>query len=181
VAIHAVEGEALVAAVAALAALEPERVRARRHRIEHASLVPPPLVEEIARLGATVVTHPLFAEAFAAKYRDEISPEEQPWLYPMAAWQEARVPLALGSDAPIATAEPLRNVAAAIERGLAPLDAFAAHSFGGARAAFDERRFGRLEIGAAADLVLLEGDPLCDPASSRVVATLVAGEVIFER
>lgn len=180
-AIHAVEGEALVAAVAALAALGPGCVRSRRHRIEHASLVPPPLVEEIARLGATVVTHPLFAEAFAAKYREEIPADEQLWLYPMRAWHEARVPLALGSDAPIAPPEPLRNVAAAVARGLPVADAFRAHALGGARAAFDEERSGSLAIGAAADLVLLEGDPLDDPAGCRIAVTLVGGEVAFER
>ncbi len=184
VAIHAVEGGPLAATVAALGELGPERVRERRHRIEHASLVPPPLVEEIARLGATVVTHPIFADEFAEKYRSEVPEEQHEWLYPMAAWRRAGVPVALGSDAPIAPADPLKNLSAARRRGIDGREALDLHTRGGAFAANDEDRLGEIRVGAAADLVVLDSDPTGvdpDPALIAVSATVIAGDVAYER
>ena len=116
VALHAVEGAALVMAIEALRRLGPARTRARRHRIEHAALCPPPLCEAIAECGAAVVTHPSFLRRFGEKYQSELRPEEADWLYPLRSLLDARVPLAFGSDAPIAPPSPLDNVGAALLR-----------------------------------------------------------------
>ncbi|MGH7802962.1 MAG: amidohydrolase family protein, partial [Candidatus Binatia bacterium] len=151
---------------------------------EHASLVPPPLVDEIARLGAIVVTHPIFADEFAAKYRDEVPEEQRDWLYPMGAWRRAGVLVALGSDAPIASADPLKNLSAARRRGIDGAEALDHHTRGGAYAAHDEGELGEIRLGGAADFVVLESDPTeadPDPALIAIEATVVAGEVAYER
>ena len=195
IALHAVEGGPLVVAIDALRRLGPERVRARRHRIEHAALCPPALCREIADSGATVVTHPGFLASFGEKYASELCAQEQAWLYPLRSLRDAGVPLALASDGPIGAPEPLATIAAAVRREgrtgarLGPAEAVDAaealrmHTLGGAIAAGQGGEIGSIEPGKLADLVVLDGDPTTAPAaeiaSIRVCATVVAGEVAW--
>jgi len=195
VALHAVEGGPLVVAIDALRRLGSARVRERRHRIEHAALCPPAVCTEIARSGATVVTHPQFLRRFGEKYRDELSPEEREWLYPLRMLHDAGVPIAFGSDAPIAPPCPLANVQAAVERRAENGDELAAaqsvdaptalrfHTRAGAVAAGWEHELGSLAEGMAADIVLLGADPAAVPAaeigSIAVHATVIGGTVVW--
>ena len=196
-ALHAVEGGPLVAAVDALRRLGAERVRALRHRIEHAALCPPALCTEIAESGATVVTHPQFLRCFGEKYAREVDAEQRAWLYPLRSLRRAGVPIALGSDAPIAPPHPLANVQAAVERltdrgeRLAPSEAIGAdeairlHTRGGAAAANLDRLIGTVADGMLADLVLLDADPAEVPASEigaiGVRGTVIGGRVEWRR
>ena len=88
-AIHAVEEEAIEAAVSALAGAQaasprprglksarhkparhrPSRHRPTRHRIEHCSECPPSIVEKLKAVGALVVTNPGFIYHNGEKYR----------------------------------------------------------------------------------------------------------------
>jgi predicted amidohydrolase YtcJ len=195
VALHAVEGGPLVTALEALRRLGSERVRRRRHRIEHAALCPTALSEEIARAGATVVTHPDFLRLFGERYASELEPEEHDGLYPLKSLLDAGVPLALGSDAPIGVSRPLAAIESASRRttaggrilgGSQAVDvaqALELHTYAGATAAGLETALGSIEPGKLADLVLLDADPLTVPvdevASIGVRATLVGGEVAW--
>jgi predicted amidohydrolase YtcJ len=195
VALHAVEGGPLVIALDALRRLGSERVRLRRHRIEHAALCPAALSREIGRAGATVVTHPDFLRLFGEKYASELEGEEHDDLYPLRSLLDAGVPLALGSDAPIGVSLPLAAIDSASRRttaggrvlgGSQALDvarALELHTCAGATAAGLETVLGSIEPGKLADLVLLDADPLAVPvdevASIGVRATLVGGEVAW--
>jgi predicted amidohydrolase YtcJ len=195
VALHAVEGAALLMAIESLRRLGPARTRARRHRIEHAALCPPPLCEAIAECGAAVVTHPSFLRRFGQKYQSELRPEEADWLYPLRSLLDARVPLAFGSDAPIAPPVPLDNVGAALLReneaggqlGLSqrilPAEALALLTQGGAWVGGLESLCGTLAPGRLADLVVVDRDPLETPpaeiAAIRVQATVIEGRVVW--
>jgi predicted amidohydrolase YtcJ len=195
VALHAVEGGPLVVAIDALRRLGAARVRERRHRIEHAALCPPAIAAEIARCGATVVTHPQFLTSFGEKYLAELSVEEREWLYPLRTLHEARVPIAFGSDSPIAAPWPLANIQAAVERRterghpLAPsesIDAATAltlHTRAGAAAARFDHAFGSIADGMLADLVVLAADPATvapgDISSISVRATVIGGKMAW--
>jgi predicted amidohydrolase YtcJ len=195
VALHAVEGGPLVTALEALRRLGSERVRRRRHRIEHAALCPTALSEEIARAGATVVTHPDFLRLFGERYTSELEPEEHDGLYPLKSLLDAGVPVALGSDAPIGVSRPLATIESASRRITAGgrilgasqavdvAQALELHTYAGATAAGLETVLGSIEPGKLADLVLLDADPLTVPvdevASIGVRATLVGGEVAW--
>ena len=197
VALHAVEGGPLVLAIDALRRLGAARVRERRHRIEHAALCPPALCAEIAQSGATIVTHPDFLRRFGEKYASELSEEEQAWLYPLRSLCLAAVPIALGSDAPIAPPCPLANVQAAVERTserghrLAPSEAIGAaeavalHTSGGAAAAKLDHLVGSVADGMLGDLVLLDADPTevapGEIASIGVQTTVIGGQVRWNR
>lgn len=195
VALHAVEGGPLVIALDALRRLGAERVRERRHRIEHAALCPQALSRELAGVGATVVTHPDFLRLFGEKYESELAPEEYDALYPLRSLLDAGVTVALGSDAPVGVARPLAGMAAAATRVTAQgsklggaqavsiAEALSLHTRAGAAAAGLETVLGSIKPGQLADLVLLDADPLAIPpeevASIHVRATLVGGEVAW--
>jgi predicted amidohydrolase YtcJ len=190
-AIHAVEPAAISVALDVLRSVP------GRHRVEHASLCPPPLAAGLAEVGATVVTHPAFLFEFGDKYRSEVDADQWPWLYPLRSLLAAGVRLAFGSDAPIASPHPLANIRAAGERRtragvtiaadekIDGTAALAAHTRGGASAGGDETLLGRIAPGFAADLAVLTGDPTECPAEEiggiEIQATVIAGEVAWER
>ncbi|MHB1777610.1 MAG: amidohydrolase family protein, partial [Acidimicrobiales bacterium] len=111
VAVHCVTRQDLVLAATALSA-----AGGGPHRIEHASVAPPELVALVAAVPACVVTQPGFVRQHGDRYRREVDPADLPWLYRLAAWRRAGVPLAAGSDAPFGDADPWEAMAAATDR-----------------------------------------------------------------
>jgi len=85
-------------------------------RIEHASVCPPGQLEQIRTMGLRVVTQPHFLAERGDQYIDEVEASDQPWLYRAAAFLQAGVPLAGGSDAPFGGPDPWRVMAAAVAR-----------------------------------------------------------------
>lgn len=101
--------------VFALAALRAAGVRSG-DRIEHASVAPPELVEQMAALGLIVVTQPVFIAQRGDQYLEQVSQEDQPWLYRLQGLLEAGIPVAGSSDAPYGSVNPWRAMHAAVMR-----------------------------------------------------------------
>jgi predicted amidohydrolase YtcJ len=178
VATHAIGDRALEAALAAYAAT------GATGSIEHAQLVTRESVAELARLGLTASVQP-------AHLIDDRETSERVWPgrggreFALRWLADAGVPMALGSDAPVAPLDPWLAVAAAVHRGdpadepwhpeqaLTIQEALQA-SVGGRRTA----------VGEPGDLVLLDDDPLAaSPAALRSLAsslTVVGGRVVWE-
>jgi predicted amidohydrolase YtcJ len=162
-------------------------------RIEHGGVIPPDSIGGLKRLGLTVVTQPGFVFERGDRYLAEAPAEDQDSLYRIASLLRAGVPVAGSSDAPYSSPDPWSAIRAAVARrtrqgravgageGVAPdralslwLGAFA--DPGGAPR--------RVTVGQPADLCLLNAplaEVLADPDADRVAATLVGGEVVFER
>ncbi|MCF8534484.1 MAG: amidohydrolase family protein [Reyranella sp.] len=87
-----------------------------RDRIEHGSVIPPDLIDWIARLGVTVVTQPHFITERGDSYIADIEAGEVGWLYRAGTLAAAGVPVAAGSDAPYGQANPWSSMQAAVER-----------------------------------------------------------------
>src|SRR5690606_28518745 len=162
-------------------------------RIEHGSVVPPDLRRVVAARGLTVVTQPGFVLERGDRYLASVDAEDLPHLYPCRGLIEAGIPVGGGTDAPLGHPDPWRAVATAIERQTAsgaPLGVREAVSPERALALFltppaspgGEPR--RVEVGAPADLCLLDG-PLSQvleaPSSSSVILTIIGGTVRHER
>ena len=112
VAVHCVTRIELIYALAAL-----KEAGARKgDRIEHASVCPPELLEEIKHLDLRVVTQPAFLLERGDRYLKEVELEDQAWLYRCRAFREAGIALAIGSDAPFATGNPWQHMHAAVQR-----------------------------------------------------------------
>ncbi|MFE2376303.1 amidohydrolase [Streptomyces sp. NPDC059398] len=159
---HAIGDAALTAVVdgvrAAAEKLGPARVRAARHRIEHAEMLTPETVAAFAELGLTASVQPAFDAAWGGDdgmYAQRLGAERARTLNPYAALLRAGVPLAFGSDSPVTPLDPWGSVrAAAFHRTpahrISVRAAFAAHTRGGWRS-IGRDDTGALVPGAPAD------------------------------
>ena len=133
-------------------------------RIEHASVTPPQLLDTLALLGLTVVTQPNFIAERGDAYLQDLPAGEQPWLYRARGFMARHIPLAGGTDAPFGAADPWIAIRSAVERrtasgrALGPDEALAPEQAVELFLGLPESpaRPRRIEVGAAADLCLLD-------------------------
>uniref|UniRef100_A0AAU3HV22 Amidohydrolase n=1 Tax=Streptomyces sp. NBC_01393 TaxID=2903851 RepID=A0AAU3HV22_9ACTN len=143
---HAI-GDAAVASVtegvrAAAEKVGLARVRAARHRVEHAEMLTPETVAGFAELGLTASVQPAFDALWGGEdgmYAQRLGAERARTLNPFAALLRAGVPLAFGSDSPVTPLDPWGTVRAAAfhrtpEHRVSVRAAFTAHTRGGWRA-----------------------------------------------
>lgn len=195
--LHAVEENAIESACLAV-----EKALARiprpdhRHRIEHASICPPPLVKRIARLGIMVVSQPGFIHDHGDRYIETVDPDQFPHLYPFRSLLKAGIRVAGSSDCPYASLNPLIAMSAAISRksdggrpvnrneGIGPMEALKMYTEYGAWSSFSEGEGGSISPGKRADLVILSGDPLKGSPDEikeiRVEMTVINGKVVWD-
>lgn len=159
---HAI-GDAAVSAVvegvrAAAEELGRARIRAARHRVEHAEMLTPETVAAFAELGLTASVQPAFDAAWGGEggmYARRLGAERARTLNPYAALLRAGVPLAFGSDSPVTPLDPWGTVRAAAfhrtpEHRISVRAGFTAHTRGGWRAVGRDDA-GTLVPGAPAD------------------------------
>ncbi len=202
-AIHAIGDRAVDVAVDTLAASQTRHGVTREapggwDRIEHFQVFAPgtPARTARARIGAMMQPIHLF---------DDWAPAERLWgdraarAYACRSLLAAGVPVALGSDAPVASINPFENIHAAVTRTdldgkpaggwhiaealdvQAALEALCATP---ARLAGEANERGRIAPGLAADFVALSGDPWATDGDWRAVRadlTIVAGAVAHDR
>ncbi|MGV9428037.1 amidohydrolase [Streptomyces sp. NPDC003656] len=143
---HAI-GDAAVGAVvegmrAAAEKVGLARVRAARHRVEHAEMLTPETVAAFAELGLIASVQPAFDAVWGGEngmYAARLGAERARTLNPFAALLRAGVPLAFGSDSPVTPLDPWGTVRAAAfhrtpEHRVSVRAAFTAHTRGGWRA-----------------------------------------------
>ncbi|BCL19161.1 amidohydrolase [Streptomyces tuirus] len=118
------------------------RIRAARHRVEHAEMLTPESVAAFAELGLTASVQPAFDALWGGEegmYAQRLGKERARALNPFAALLRAGVPLAFGSDSPVTPLDPWGTVRAAAfhrtpEHRVSVRAAFTAHTRGGWRA-----------------------------------------------
>lgn len=162
---HAIGDAALTAVVegvrAAAETLGLPRIRAARHRIEHAEMLTPETVAAFAELGLTASVQPAFDAAWGGEdgmYAQRLGVERARTLNPYAALLRAGVPLAFGSDSPVTPLDPWGTVRAAAfhrtrEHRISVRAGFTAHTRGGWRAVGRDDA-GTLVPGAPADYAI---------------------------
>jgi predicted amidohydrolase YtcJ len=190
-AVHAIGDAANRATLDALAATrELWQPRGLRPRIEHAQLLHADDLARFAELGVTASMQPSHAPSDRAV-------AEAAWggrtagAYALGSLAASGARLCFGSDAPIEPLDPLAGVQAAATRDWPAAEALAVELAldgfwsGAAYARHAERRLGRLLPGYAADLVVLERDPVtCPPGeigAIGVVATMAGGRWVHGR
>lgn len=85
-------------------------------RIEHASVVPPALIQAIAALDIAICVQPQFVAAHGDRYLAELEPACHQDLYRLRSLRDAGLVLAGGSDAPYGNADPWSAMHAAVHR-----------------------------------------------------------------
>ncbi|MBD0711445.1 MULTISPECIES: amidohydrolase [unclassified Streptomyces] len=178
---HAI-GDAAVTAVvegfrAAAEKLGLARIRAARHRVEHAEMLTPETIAAFAELGLTASVQPAFDALWGGDegmYADRLGAERARTLNPYAALLRAGVPLAFGSDSPVTPLDPWGTVRAAAfhrtpEHRISVRAAFTAHTRGGWRAVGRDDA-GTLVPGAPADYAVWRAEELVVQAPDDRVA-----------
>jgi predicted amidohydrolase YtcJ len=177
---HAIGDAAITTVIsgarAAAQRLGTDRVRAARHRVEHAEMLTPATIAAFADLGFVASVQPAFDAAWGGDdgmYARRLGRERARTLNPYAALLTAGVPLALGSDSPVTPLDPWGAVRAAAfhrtpEHRVSVRAAFTAHTRGGWRAARCDDA-GVLVPGAPADYAVFScGDLVVQIPDERV-------------
>lgn len=158
----------------------------RRHRIEHASLLPKDLRSKMVKHGIRGVVQPLFitSDSWAVSRLGE---ERVRNLYPLRSMLAEGIITSGSSDAPVESMSPILGMWAAMTRGVANSEetltfeeALTLYTTNGRSNGFDST--GGLSEGSPANLTLLDSDTSgMHPALLRkmgVLATLVEGAAV---
>jgi len=158
-----------------------------RHRIEHASVLSPHLIERLSEMKIIASVQPHFIVSdFWLKRR--LGPERARFTYPISTLHNAGVTVVGGSDSPVDPLAPLLGIAAAIDRpdpdeAITVGDAIALYTSNAALASFDEKVRGTIALGKFADLVVLDKDPRkvskSDIGKIMVLMTMIGGKIAY--
>ncbi len=162
-----------------------------RHRLEHASVLDPRLIRDIARLGLVVSSQPIFIHTEKHWLHRRLGPERAGWTYPYKSLVEAGVRVAGASDAPICPPDVLHALQCCVTRegfetrqSLTAAEAVRIYTLDAAYAQFEEQVKGSLSVGKRADMVVLSANPVSVPPDQigaiRVLRTICGGRTIFQ-
>ena len=185
--VHAIGDRAVEQAIRALSRVTGAR-NPRRHRIEHASLLPRDLMAGMAKHSLRAAVQPLFitSDRWAAARLGEERVQD---LYPLKSMLSEGIVASGGSDSPIEQMSPILGVWAAMVRGarasqesLSLDEGVGLYTSNASSNGFDETRSALTE-GADANLTLLDSDVGgMHPAMVRkvgIAATIVDGRLTY--
>ncbi|KAM3497288.1 hypothetical protein MY10362_009357 [Beauveria mimosiformis] len=170
IAIHAI-GDAAIKL--ALDGLEAVNNPAGRYRIEHLETCAPEDVPRLGKLGIIASVQPVHSDPFnLTAWPDLIGAKRCGHVFPYNGFAEHGAVVALGTDAPTASHEPLPNLYTATTRksghkpemteattpqfALSLAAATAAYTQGAAYSCFADAHVGKLEVGKLANLTVLD-------------------------
>jgi predicted amidohydrolase YtcJ len=173
----------------------------RRPIIAHLELIDSTDLPRFKTLGIVASFQPLWA--FPDPYIRDLTipvlgPTRSRWLYPIGSMVRTGAVVAAGSDWPVSSMNPLEAIQIALTRR-DPADSagppwipeetvdldtmLRAYTVNGALASFDERTTGTLEVGKAADIIVLDQDLYRIPPAAigrvKVLLTLMDGKEVY--
>ncbi len=167
-----------------------------RYRLEHVQLITPTDLTRMQRLGVIASVQPFHAVADRDIAERYWGPRHRR-AYAYRTMQNLGIPLALGSDAPVETFDPLRILHAATTRrddtirrppwlpdqALPLSEALWGYTMGAAYAAREEHLKGSLTIGKLGDAIVLRENIFDVPqermTENGVQATILGGKVVY--
>lgn len=191
IALHAVGGRAVDAALDAFAAAGPPV--AGPHRLEHAHLdLEARQLDRIRALGLVLSVQPAFLPAYRADWERGLAPDRLQRIMPLAEAHRRGIPLLLNSDFPSGPLGPLAAIHAAVTRDAGDGRRIGADQAISREVAWSglttvparcagERDAGSLAVGSRADLIVFEKDPLderTDLATLSVSETMLDGRFV---
>ncbi len=174
--------------------------RGQRHQIAHLELIDPADIPRFRKLGVIANFQALWA--YADDYIVDLTwpklgPDRNRWIYPISSVVKAGGLLALGSDWSVSSLKPLDAIQVAVTRqgiaeprrpAMVPEEAIdlgtalAGYTIGAAYANDLEKEAGSIEVGKAADLVVIERNLFevspFEIANQKVLLTLLDGKPV---
>jgi predicted amidohydrolase YtcJ len=199
---HCIGDDAVAATVSGLrraaSVLGVRRIRAARHRLEHAEMISEADIATLAEFGVVASMQPAFDAAWGKPgelYEQRLGSSRARGMNRLGTLERSGVPLAFGTDAPVTPLAGWATVQAAVQHWrprerLSITSAFAAATRGAHWAAFADNA-GTVRVGAVASLAVwdvepggVEGEPplpaLRDGAVPICAATISAGQLIYQ-
>lgn len=191
---HVIGDAATDAVIAGFAAAETAvgatALRQCRHRLEHLEMVTPDQIQQLADWGVVASAQPAFDAAWGGPqgmYALRLGATRAAAMNPYALLTATGVVLAFGSDAPVTPVDPWGAVrAAAGHRSpgseINAVEALAAHTYGGYRAAATEDPLaGTLFPGAPASYTIWDSPAFPAAGTPSCLRTVHRGRVLFEQ
>jgi predicted amidohydrolase YtcJ len=200
--VHAIGDRAIRMTLDALEFARKENgVRDARHHVAHLELIEPEDIPRFRSLGVVANFQPFWANG--DKYITELTeprlgPARSRWLYPIGSVVRSGAVVAFGSDWSVSSMNPLDGIDVALNRrepsrGPGPAwlpeerislpEAIAAYTIGGAYLDFTEKETGSIEVGKAADLIVLDRNLFAIPPvqthEAKVLLTLIEGREVW--
>lgn len=166
-----------------------------RHRIEHASIVTPTLLDRMRELGVVAVPFAGYVLALGDKLRGFYGSPRSEWMFAHRAMLDRGIPVAASSDHPCGPFEPLFGMQSCVTRKdpngvvfgasqrISAREALGLYTTGAAYASGEEEVKGRLAPGYLADFAVLAANPLTTDAealaSIPVRGTWVGAEAVW--
>lgn len=176
-------------------------VRDSRHHLAHIQLFDPADIPRFRRLGVIANFQPLWASAddYIIKMTEPIlGSERSRWLYPIRSVADTGAIIVGGSDWSVSSMNPLEAIQVAVTRQRLDDDSsepwipeeivdlgtmLAAYTINGAYVNFQEKETGSIEVGKAADLVVLDRNlfeiPKQQIGRAKVLLTLLDGREVY--
>jgi predicted amidohydrolase YtcJ len=196
---HALGSRAVRHALLALARLTTKGDQ--RHHLAHLQVVDQADLSLFASTGATANLQPLWAcnepqmTKLTLPFIGKNSAESQ---YPFRSLAAAGVPIAMGSDWPVTTANVFQQIEVAVTRrspfhrdreafdphqALTLTEALTAFTAGSARVNRVADRAGTIGVGMAADLAVMDRNPFVEPpiGDTRVTSTIKGGRPVYRQ
>jgi predicted amidohydrolase YtcJ len=175
--------------------------RDSRHHIAHIELFNPADIPRFRRLGVVANFQPLwaFADPYIVKLTiPALGPERSRWLYPIRSVAATGAVVACGSDWSVTSMNPIYAMQVAVTRRGLDADAgpvwipeetidlaqaLAGYTINGAYVNFEEAETGSIEVGKAADLIVVDRNLFEIPAReihrAKVLLTLLEGKTVY--
>ena len=175
--------------------------RDSRHTIAHIELFNPLDIPRFRQLGVIANFQPLwaYADTYITKLTvPTLGPERSRWIYPMQSMAKTGAIIACGSDWSVTSMNPLEAIQVAITRrgldaGPGPAwipeetvdlaQMLAGYTINGAYVNFEETRTGSIEVGKAADLIVIDRNlfeiPPAEIHKAKVLLTLFEGKPVY--
>lgn len=165
--------------------------RGTRHFIEHFEIARPEHIEACARMGIYLSMQPQFDELWGGQgrmYDDRLGTQRMRGMNALGTAQRAGAVLCGGDDSPVCDLNSLAGMQACVDHhepgeALSREEALTMYTHNAARLGFVEDRTGRLAVGCAADLAVLDRDPFDGARFSEctVLQTWSDGAPIYTR
>lgn len=171
-----------------------------RHRLEHAYLWNPKVMDRMGELGVIWNTQPVLMEIAGREGIYGQWGERARFAFPFKSLADRGVIISGGSDWPVGLYNPLIGIDILVNHRFGPeengavlnqderlsvLQAIRVYTYNGAYCAFEEDEKGSLEEGKLADLVVLSEDIVASAPEKirelKVDMTCVGGKIIYER
>ena len=197
--IHAIGDRAIRDVINVLSEFKPDLAAGQlSHRIEHVQIIQPDDMRRMAKHGLVASMQPVHL-VFDWRTADRVWGQRSRYTYAFRSLLDAGVPLAFGSDAPVAPLDPLLGIYAAATRqdeqgqpidGWYPAERLTiaeiihGYTMGPAQLAGQAHRQGSITPGKWADMIALDRNIFeIEPAEIKnvsVAMTVFGGEVVYE-